>query len=221
VQKKQLPFAAVYAMTLTARDVKTEEQAVMRRVFDRPTPYAMNALMVRHATKQTMVASVEYKDGFGGTPAKRFLNPHVNGGARSLKSHELQIAPLLRTSSYLVPARGMPVNAHGNVTGGTFRKIISQLKVSPDPITNASGSARSRRKRKAVSYFVSATKDIVFERRGKDVKPALIGVRAPVYSKRFPFYETAARVVAQRMPVNFEIAFQRTMATSNYKGKWG
>ena len=219
-QKKQIPFATVYAMTLTARDVAWEEIGVMQRVFDRPTPYTLNALAVKPATRKSMMASVEFKDGFGGTPAKRFLNPQVHGGARSQKSHELQIAPLLKGYSYLVPANGFPLNSYGNVNVGTLRKIISQLKVSRDETSNASDSRRSRAKRSAQAFFIPKNGRVVMERKGKTAKPALVGVRSPRYSKRFPFYETADRVVADRLDINFEVAFQRAMATSSYKGKW-
>ena len=220
VHKRHIPFASIYAMTLTARDVKAEEITVMKRVFNRPTPYTLNAIQAKPATKQTGFASVEFKEGFGGTPAKRFLNPNVHGGPRSQKSHERQISPLLRGYSYLVPSKTVPVNAYGNVPGGTFRKIISQLRVSNDPTANASKSSRSRRKRKSQAFFVNPRGNMVMERKGQDVKPVLIAVRAPVYRKRFPFYETAERVVKERMPYNFQTAFERAVATSNYKGKW-
>ena len=219
-QKKQLPFATVYAMTLTAKDARTEEISVMQRVFDKPTPYTLNALQVKPATKRTMVAKVEFKEGFRGTPAKRYLNPHVNGGPRSQKSSELQIAPLLKGYSYLVPARGIPLNQYGNVPGGTLRKVISQLGVSRNADANASGSRRSKGNRKAQAFFVSKRGDMVMQRKGKTVTPFLVGVKAPQYQKRFPFYETAQAVIKQRLPVNFEVAFQRAMATSGSKGKW-
>jgi hypothetical protein len=220
-QKKQIPFATAYSMTLTARDVAWEEIGVMQRVFDRPTPYALNALMVKPATTKSMVAQVEFKEGFAGTPAKRFLNPHVNGGARSQKSHELQLAPLLKGYSYVIPASGYPLNAYGNLNGGTLRKIISQLQVSRNADANASQSARSRAKRSAQAFFVSKRGQVIMERKGKAVRPALVGIRSPRYAKRFPFYETAAAVVRDRLEVNFEVAFQRAMATSGFKGKWG
>ena len=95
-QRKQIPFATVLAMTMTARDVRDAEFSTMKRVFNRPTPYALNALQVVPATKQTMVASVEFREFAGkGTPAKRFLNPEVHGGERSRKSSEKQLSPLM------------------------------------------------------------------------------------------------------------------------------
>lgn len=219
-QKKQVPFATIYAMTLTARDVREEEISVMKRVFDRPTPYTLNALKVVPATKQTKVASVEFKE-FGGTPAKRFLNPNVHGGPRSRKSHERQIAPFMAGKMFTAQAKGAPTNAYGNITGGTYTRILSQLKVSSDPTQRATGSRRSAKKRKTSAYFVNRKNTAVMERKGKTVKPILVFTKAPRYRKRFPFYDTAQRVVRDKFNVNFEAAFQRTMANSGYRAARG
>jgi hypothetical protein len=218
-QKKQIPFASMYSLTLTARDIAWEEIGVMQRVFDRPTPYTLNALRTIPATFQKLIATVEFKD-FGGTPAKRFLNPHVNGGPRSQKSSEIQIAPLMKGYSYLVPAAGYPLDQYGNMSRGTIRKILSQLKVSRNPDANASQSRRSRGKRSAQAFFIPKGGRVVLERKGRDVRPVLVGIRSPRYRKRFPFYETAEAVLKDRLDINFEVAFQRAMATSGYKGKW-
>lgn len=220
-EKKQLPFATVLAMTMTAREVKAEEQAVMRRVFDRPTPYAVNALQVKPATKRSMVASVEFKDGFGGTPAKRFLNPEVHGGARSRKGHELALGPLLGGASYLVPAPGVALDRFGNVPPAQIRRIMSQLKVMRDDKLNATGSRRSKRNRRASAFFVTPGGRAVMERKGDVVAPVLVAVSAPAYTKRFPFHEVAGQVVARRLDDNFEAAFQRAMAHSGYRSARG
>lgn len=215
-QKKQIPFATVMAMTQTAKDVSWEEIGVMQRVFDRPTPYTLNALQVKPATKSNMIASVEFRDGGNGTPAKRFLNPEVYGGARSQKSHELQIAPLLKGYSYLVPARSVPRDQYGNITRAVLRKVISQLRVSTDSHQNASSSKRSKAKRKSEAFFVNPRGNMVMQRKGKIAAPFLVGVKSPNYRKRFPFHETGEAVVRDRFAANFEAAFQRAMATSGF-----
>jgi hypothetical protein len=218
-QQKQVPFATIYAMTLTAKDIRPAAQDVMRKVFDRPTPYALNALWVKPATKAMPIASVDFKGS--SLPARRFLNPEVHGGPRSQKGYERQLLPLMRGWQYAMPGRDTPRNAYGNVSGATFKKIISQLKVSTDPLSNASQSKRSKRKRKNDAYFVSPNGDMILHRTGVSLKPALIFTKAPSYRKRFPFYETAAEVVRDRFRINFEIAFQRTMANSGYKSVRG
>ena len=213
-QQKQLPFATVLAMTLTAKDVKEHEKTVMQRVFDRPTPYALNALQVKPATKRTMQATVEFKEGFNGTPAKRFLNPEVNGGPRSQKSSEKSLASRLKTASYYAPGRAMALNSYGNLSGSAVKKILSQLGASSNADSNATNSKRSKRKRKTQAFFIPKKGGMVLERKGEALSVALVGIRSPHYRKRFPFYEEAAKVVEDRMPVNFEVAFQKAMATA-------
>ena len=61
---------------------------------------------------------------------------------------------------------------------------------------------------------------MIMHRKGKTVSPFLVAVRSPNYAKRFPFYETGEAVVADRFHVNFAVAFERAMATSNSKGNW-
>lgn len=217
-QKKQIPFATVLAMTLTARDIQAGEISVMNKVFDRPTPYAINALKVTPATKRTMIASVSFREGVTGrTDAKRFLNPEVHGGARSRKSSERQMAGLMSGRKFFVPDRSLARDAYGNVPGSLFVKILSQLKVSRDATQNATNSSKSKNKRKAESYFVPKGSNMLLRRNGKQVTPVLNFVVAPSYRKRFPFYETAEKIYMDKYNVNFEVAFQRAMATSGFK----
>jgi hypothetical protein len=61
-QQRQMPFAVALALTRTAQDVKRAEQAEMRGVFDRPTPFTLNSLFTKPATKQSLEARVWVKD---------------------------------------------------------------------------------------------------------------------------------------------------------------
>lgn len=238
VHKRHIPFASVYAATLTAREVMAAEVQTMRRVFDRPTPYAVNALYVQPATKSEPVATVEFKEFAGkGVPAKRFLNPNIHGGVRSHKSHERMLGGLLN-SSYMVPSKLVEKDTYGGVPGAFFKKIVSQLKVSSDPTQNASGSRRSKGKRKFEAYFVHPKRKMILRRHSPyteivtdengntrtrkkwHIEPALIAVRAPHYQKIFPFYEVAQATVEREFPRQFVVALERAISTSNYKGKW-
>ena len=221
-ERKQLPFASALAMTWTAKDIQAEEIVTMKRVFDRPTPYTLNALRVVPARKTTLVAKVEFRDFGAGTPAKRFLNPEVHGGLRSRKAHETQIKSKfnMKGRRFAMPGRDMPRNAFGNIAGGTFQKILSQLKAQRDPAQNASGSAKSKGKRKKQGFFIprkGRLSHVVFERKGDAVKPALVFTKPPRYPKRFPFYEVAGQVLRERLDANFERAFRQAMATSTVK----
>ena len=227
VHHRHIPFASIYAATLTAREVKEREVDVMQRVFDRPTPYVLNALRVKPATFQDNTATVEFKDFAGkGTPAKRFINPNVHGGGRAQKSHELKLMGLTH-SAFMIPGRDLPRDGYGNVRGSVFARILSQLKVSSDATQHASGSKRSKGRRKADAYFVSKRGFVLNRKttgRGKGKSDQLSVVMAPIkaphYQKRFPFYETGEAVVADRFPANFVTALERAISTSNRRGKW-
>lgn len=221
VHRRHIPFASLYAATLTANDVKAEEISTMRRVFDRPTPYVLNAIAARPATKANPVAKVDFdKSTHKGTPAKRFLNPNIHGGPRSQKSSERQLSPLMDGKQFAVPAKGAPVNAYGNMPGSTYTRILSQVGAMRDATGNASDSPRSKRKRKASAFFIPKKGGAIFERKGASIKPVLVFTRAPSYSKRFPFYDVAQATVQRKFPDNFTKALDRAIATSNYKGKW-
>jgi hypothetical protein len=217
VHHRHVPFAAVLAATTTAQEVKVRELSVMQHVFDRPTPYVLNALRVKPATKPDPVASVEFKDFAGkGTPAKRFLNPQIHGGGRALKASERQLG-----GQYYVPSLDLKRDGYGNVPGSVYRRILSHLKVSTNADANVTTSTRSKRKRSANGTFFKLKNGIVLQRLSKnDVKVALVPIRAPNYTKRFPFYETAREVVADRYPNNFITALNRAIASSNYLGRW-
>lgn len=220
-QKKQLPFATALAMTMTAKEAKLDAVSVMRKVFDRPTPYTLNALQAVPANKRALVASIEFRE-FGSPPAKRYLNPEVHGGPRSQKSSERKLQRLMAGSSHYVPARDMPLNKFGNLSGAVIQKIISQVGAHGDQ--SATKSSRSKGKRKASAYFVPRKGGMILERKGDSIKPVLIFTRPPSYTKRFPFQETVQATVARRFDDHFAAAFERAMANSTYKsakgGKW-
>lgn len=209
---RQVRFAAVKALTQTARDVRLHEQDVMRKVFDRVTPYAVNALQVKRATTANPVAKVEYKE-YGNPPAKRFLNPEVHGGERSQRAHERQLAPLM-ASPWLAPGKGAELDRFGNIPGKTYTRILSQLKVSGDPLQNATNSKRSRKSRKASAFFVTANRRMIMERKGGTVKPVLVAVSKPSYPKRFPFYAEAEAEVARKIVPNFLTEYKKALATA-------
>ena len=51
VSTSQLPFAMSRALNDTAEDVRKAEIAKMQSVFDRPTPYTLNAFQIRPSNK--------------------------------------------------------------------------------------------------------------------------------------------------------------------------
>lgn len=211
-QANAIGFATVVALTRTAVKVKQAEVELMQRKLDRPKPFTLNSLQVKPATKAKPEAVVETKTGFGSVPAGRFLSPLVDGGARRYKSSELQLQTQ-GTASYWVPGEFADLDAYGNIKGSTIKKILSQLKLNRDATANASGSRRSKAKRKREAFFLRG--NIVFlrvrEGRGKnredETRPYLFLIKPPKYRAILPFFETASEVTDQTLAVEIGKAF--------------
>ncbi len=69
--QRQTNWAASQALTRTARHAVDELRQVMQRVFDRPTPYTLNALRVTPATRDNLTARVDFRQKFTFGTAER------------------------------------------------------------------------------------------------------------------------------------------------------
>jgi hypothetical protein len=225
VAAEDVPFVTAYALTKTGQDVKQAEYDEMKRVFDRPTPYALNSLGLKTATKKDLTAEVFYKD-FGGTPAERYLGPNVEGGPRRHKSHEKALisAGILKAEEYAVPAAGVKLDSYGNIPGSFLTRMLSQLKASRDPNQNMTPKSRKGAiSRAGGQFFVLRPKAGkgagIYQRitgsggSGKLV-PILAFVRAPQYRPRFSFYDVATRVATSRITEHVRDGWQRAMAAA-------
>lgn len=241
LEREQLPFAAMLALTHTAQDVKQALVAEMSAVFDRPTRATLGGLYIESATKAKLEARVFIKDGrrkndkgnivgqegvWGkGRAANRWLTAQVYGGARSQTGVEKRLSRngVLAAGQYVVPGRALRLDAYGNVGQGRLGKILSgagQLS-GPGYDANATDSKRSRDKGNK-RYFVirKGSRPIgIAERLGdgkgsrNNIRMALAFVRAPSYQKRFDFFGVAERTARDQLPIRFELALARAIAT--------
>ena len=217
VQRNQVPFVTAYALTKTAQDIKDAEIQAMAQVFDRPTRFTLNALYVKPATKTSLTAYVNFKEGFGSIPAWKYLGPEVEGGARSSKSHELRLrrAGILKDGEFVVPGIRAPLDAYGNIPGSAIERILSQLGAAGGTGYLANQTARSKRRNKTShKYFVMrgvlGVKDGIYQQgTGHTILPVMIFVRQPHYGKRLDFYGIATRVFQQNFARRFREGWAR------------
>lgn len=223
-------FIVAYALTKTGQDIRAAEKELMARTFDKPTPYTLNALYLKPATKQDPTAIVEFKDGGGkNVPAWRYLGPQVEGGSRARKSHELRLtrAGLMRADEYAVPGPGAQLDAYGNMRGSTIERILSQVQAAEQVAgfdANETARSRKRNKSKATGRYIAlrpggasgrANSDrqvppgIYLRQGARSIVPVILFVKAPRYHKRYPFYEEARKVFDDRFPVRLREGFQR------------
>lgn len=141
--------AAIQALNWTAADAQVEVQQVMRRVFDRPTPYTIRGVGVWRARMSDPVATVGIKDAGAagkGTAAADFLAPQVYGGQRSVKRFEraLQRIGALPPGWMAVPASGAQLDAYGNMNRGQIVQILAALQAFGEQGYRANMDAKGR-----------------------------------------------------------------------------
>lgn len=114
LERKQLPFAMAKTLTGLGKLVQVAEQNGLRSVFDRPTPFTVNAVGVRAARKKDLTAIVYVRD-----IAASYLEPFEFGG-----NHKM----IGSGRTWLNPKNGVALNKYGNLS----RNKLNQLKARPD-----------------------------------------------------------------------------------------
>lgn len=109
VARKQLPFARAQAINATAEKVRIAERDNLLEVIDGPTPFTLNSVAVKRATKSNPVALVYVKP-----VAAAYLLPYEIGGKNKLNSKAL-----------LKPV-GAKVNQYGNLPRNLVKRIASK-----------------------------------------------------------------------------------------------
>lgn len=219
--RDKLPDAIALAVNRTALAAKAEIRTQMEGAFDRPTPYTMDALVVLYGRKADPVAKLMVKDRATKAPrsAKYWLSPQVFGGPRGLKGFEikLQNAGILGPNQYAMPGKFAQMDQYGNMSRGRLVAILSDVQAWTSESTvrnstlktrNARVKRNARKEKRGGVYFAVTTRrgalrPGIYERLsfafGAAARPVLIFVnKAPAYSKRLPYEETAQRVMETR-----------------------
>lgn len=217
IPARVIPYAASTALTKSAQASQKAIVAEMSRVFDRPVQYTLNALRTVPSTVETLSARVAVKDQGGRVPQENYLLPEVEGGGRREKGMErsLRYAGILRAGEFAVPGSGAPLDANGNLSGGTVRAILRAVVA-----VFKKGEAVKRRRRKSGAafspYFFAElgrkngkkTRG-VWRRQGRDLKSVLyFTTRRPQYRGRLDFTGVAERVTLAEFPRLFAEAAQ-------------
>ena len=228
-----------YAMTLTINDlsfqIKREMGAEVKQKFGGPLPLAQ-AFGVRKATKKNIVATVELNDGSrnkNGINYRKKIGHHFTGGKRHHRSSEgaFMYFDNIKKGESATFGQEAKLTKGGYMSGGTYNKILSQLKIADRKSgysSNATGSKRSKRKRKAKGYFAVTTtraerhggrrtrhlRPGVWQRDGGDVLPILMFTKDGTYKKRFNLYKTGSRIVNKKAQDLFYKNMTRALRTA-------
>jgi hypothetical protein len=207
----QFRFAVAQAMTNAAKAADSKIRNDMGRYIDRPTPFTAKSTYVTFANPNRLRAEVGFKQfATKGTPAGKYLSAMARGGDRSQKRSEsiLRGAGAIGSGQYITPLRGWQGDPYGNVPRGTMSMVLSQLKAYGGSLSymNASGSARSQRKRAtAGQFFMSRSGRAILYRSpdgGRDSTETAFMVLddAPNHERRFPIVKLLNEEVASVYP---------------------
>ena len=101
LERKQIPFAAAKALTMTASDAKRAIDRQLPMKLDRPTRFTMNAIAIRRATKSNQQSEVYVR------PLQaQYLRYQIEGGVRKARGGGIG-----------VPTRNARLNKFGNIPG--------------------------------------------------------------------------------------------------------
>jgi hypothetical protein len=223
----QFRYAVAQAMTDSA---KAGQQAItdsMSRYIDRPTPFTQRSTYVSFANPNRMRAEVGFKQfAAKGTPAGKYLSAMARGGDRSHKRSEsvLRGAGAIGRGQYIVPRREWQGDPYGNVPRGTMSMVLSQLKAYQGSLSymNASGSARSQRKRaQAGQFFMSRSgRAILYRPPGggsRDVETAFMVLDdAPNHERRFPIVRILNEEVERSYPRLIRSSLERELRRAGF-----
>lgn len=223
IPARVIPYAASTALTRCAqRAQKVDLPAEMRRVFNNPTPYAVNSMFVQPSTKDTLSARVMVKNTAGrGVVPENFLFPEVAGGNRKNKGFEtwLRYSGFLGAGEFAIPARDAKLDAYGNVSGSETKRLMAALGGSGGKTTfklNAKGKkVIDKRGAFGGGVFVGSignargAKGGIWQRDGKRLKMLFAFTsKTPVYRQRLDF----TAVVQKTAEDNFKNEFSAAAA---------
>lgn len=197
--------AQAQAVNEVVKQAELQLRTEVGSVFDRPTPFTLNAFRIQYAKPSQPEAAVWVKDEKSGASKgfapEDWFKPQVYGGERALKASErmLRSMGILPAGMYAVPGKGARLDAYGNMSRGHIVQLLSGLKAfnRAGSDHNATDSKRSTRKGHAAAFFVlrRGAKPLgIAERRGKTVQVVLVFTREPNYAPRFDFHGVVRKV---------------------------
>lgn len=217
---RQLPYATARALNDTAQDVVVDTKRLMGEVFDRPTPFTLNAFYAGPlATRDNLSVTVQRKDMVVG---KHYLETEQAGGARGQTGVDKLLSMRIAYAGRIwgvVPGDGAKLDQYGNWSAGERNQVLSVLKAMRDGAANETSRSRKRAGTKRARYFVPAQGTIktpgVYKRIPGVKQPQLILLfvdSAPTYQPVLPFKDNAERVVSERLHDHFRRRFAEAMA---------
>jgi len=233
---KQVAYALSVAINASTEKARLAVRDEMPRVFDKPTPWVLNSLRLKHATKTNLVGEIAFKDKNSVESARTMIEPHVTGGQRHFKAFEARLLRigLLPEGWNAVPGAGAKLDGFGNMSQGQISQLLNVLGAYTESGFNKANlktvarlaMGNAKRNTYGFVYWVNKVGSThakhlppgVYQRVttgfGTSLKPILVFVKRASYKRRLDFYGIASKVVTDAFPSEFEKAFKAAMQTA-------
>lgn len=219
LEKKQFPFVLAQTLNDAGFAVREAWRDEMPKVFQNPTAWTLNAVLIRKATKQDLSAEVFLRNEVGdGIPPAYYLQFQVRGGPRRPKRFEklLRSSGVMGADEFAVPAKGLQLDPFGNIPSGVITSILADAQALNDEADRSTAESRGRRTRRARKreftgvYFANkkqrgrlprgiyerASRGFVGPRQGGSIRGVLMFVHQPQYEAIYNVFDVANRVFA-------------------------
>ena len=232
LRRDQVPYAAKLALDATAKATKAAEIEEMKRVFDRPTPYTLNAIYTKNATTQNLEARVWLKDESMVAVNPHYLTPQSVGGTRPVKRFEQMLRQVLVVPEdfVAVPGNAAKLDQYGNISRGQIQQLLAYFQAFYLGNQSSNMSQKKRDKlakgtktKQGYTYFVGRPgggrlPPGIWQRfqfaMGTAIKPIIIFVDRATYRKRLDWYGVANRVYAETFLPEFRAGYAKAMQTA-------
>lgn len=206
--RNNIRFAAAASLTHVAKAGQKQLTIQIGQRFDNPTPWIRKGTFVKPATPDTLTSEVGIKDQGASAPPAKYMNEHLNAGARSSKPMELALraAGVLPDGWLVVPSRfGVKLDAYGNVSKATFRKIL-QAVTSGSTASTGAGTFRMFVVKPGSPLAARLQPGIWSAARiggQSQAQPVLLFVQQATYQQVIDLEQLAGAVVAQEFSAKF------------------
>lgn len=205
--KGELKNASIRAQNNLAYHLRVAEQVQMTVDIDRPTKWSTGSVIYEKATDKKN-ARIWFADPFGhqaGLGGDDYLGVQILGGKRTRDRRSevrLKMYGFMAEGYTWAPAKGVRLNAYGNVSGALMTKILSNLGT----IDTARNTGTAPTTQYVVRTWGARNTPGIFEvingRPG--LKPILWFIKRPTYKPRYDFYGRADREFEYRWRAELE-----------------
>lgn len=223
---RQIPYAASKALNATGNVLLAVNKREMKRNFDNPVPYTINAFYMKPARYNNLRMSVRRKDKPAG---KHYLDIQHKGGVRPQKGVERMFRDRVKYKGIvgaIIPVEGNGgATKNGGISMAEMHRAMAGLNASYSSTAYTRNKQRAAESKRALAsnarqYFVKSneggTRGGVYKRMANRKIKKVFHIRdaMPRYNSKFPFYPPLVRNAKSYFPAKMRRELRTAMRSA-------